>query len=250
MKMLELAQECKQLQVFTHVSTAYVNCNRPGGNIEEDIYDLDIDVEETVARLMAMNPQEVQLNEKTLIGNYPNTYTYTKSMAEKSLMKKKGNIQCVLFRPSIIASAEKEPFPGWTDSLSAAGGVTLMCSLGLINYVKVPDGGKNVFDVVPVDIVSNGIIVSTAHAGQKPDNELDIYNCGTSSLNPCTIIDYREVVAAGNKYFAFNKKVFPMNVNLITNPTELKLKIQLFNTLPLKLLEITSKLPIIGNKSM
>ena len=35
MRMLELAHECKQLQVFTHVSTCYVNCNRPGGLIEE-----------------------------------------------------------------------------------------------------------------------------------------------------------------------------------------------------------------------
>ena len=39
MKMLELAQECKQLDVFTHVSTCYVNCNRPGGNIDVVIYD-------------------------------------------------------------------------------------------------------------------------------------------------------------------------------------------------------------------
>ena len=111
-------------------------------------------------------------------------------MAEKSLMKKKGNLPCVLFRPSIIAAANKEPFPGWTDSLAAAGGITLMISLGLINYFQVTDGGKNVFDIVPVDTVSNGIIVSTAHAGQKPGKDLDIYNCGTSSLHPITIVDY------------------------------------------------------------
>jgi len=37
--MLELAKECKMLDVFTHVSTAYVNCNRTG-YIEEKIYDL------------------------------------------------------------------------------------------------------------------------------------------------------------------------------------------------------------------
>ena len=92
MKMLELAHECKRLQVFTHVSTAYVNCNRPSGIVEEEIYDLDIDVEDTVKQLMAMNPQEVALKEKTLIGDFPNTYTYTKSMAERSLKKKKGNL--------------------------------------------------------------------------------------------------------------------------------------------------------------
>jgi hypothetical protein len=56
MKMLELAHECKQLQVFCHVSTCYVNCNRPGGKIEEDIYDQDMDVDERVKMLMAMNP--------------------------------------------------------------------------------------------------------------------------------------------------------------------------------------------------
>lgn len=38
--MLELAKECKNLDVFLHVSTAYVNCDRPGMK-EERIYPLD-----------------------------------------------------------------------------------------------------------------------------------------------------------------------------------------------------------------
>jgi hypothetical protein len=71
-----------------------------------------------------------------------------------------------------------EPFPGWTDSLSAAGGLTLFCSTGLINYIHAK--GYNIFDMIPVDIVTNGLIVATAHAGSKPGNELDVYNCGSS----------------------------------------------------------------------
>ena len=55
MRMLELAQECKHLEVLTHVSTCYVNCTR-NGHIEEEIYDTDMDVESTVQKLMAMNP--------------------------------------------------------------------------------------------------------------------------------------------------------------------------------------------------
>jgi fatty acyl-CoA reductase len=39
LKMLELAQECHNLQSFTMMSTAYVNSNRPQF-IEEKIYDL------------------------------------------------------------------------------------------------------------------------------------------------------------------------------------------------------------------
>ena len=48
MRMLELAHECEQIQVFTHVSTCYVNCNMPGGLIEEKLYDVEMDVDETV----------------------------------------------------------------------------------------------------------------------------------------------------------------------------------------------------------
>jgi alcohol-forming fatty acyl-CoA reductase len=39
LKMLALAQKCKHLQTFVHVSTAYVNSNRRGF-IEEKIYDI------------------------------------------------------------------------------------------------------------------------------------------------------------------------------------------------------------------
>ena len=47
MSMLDLAKECKILEVFTHVSTAYVNCNRTG-YITEEIYNPDIDVDTIV----------------------------------------------------------------------------------------------------------------------------------------------------------------------------------------------------------
>ena len=53
--MLELAKECKNLDVLTHVSTAYVNCTREG-LIDEEIYDIDDDVEETVKGIMSLNP--------------------------------------------------------------------------------------------------------------------------------------------------------------------------------------------------
>jgi hypothetical protein len=82
-----------------------VNCNRSAGSVDEVIYDLDMDVEAKVKQIMSMNPNEVAQQEKQLIGSYPNTYTYTKSMAERSLFKKMGNLKCVLFRPSIIAAS-------------------------------------------------------------------------------------------------------------------------------------------------
>jgi hypothetical protein len=52
--MLELAKQCKNLDIFTHVSTAYVNCNRTG-YIEEKIYDLNSDNHKLVSDIMNMS---------------------------------------------------------------------------------------------------------------------------------------------------------------------------------------------------
>lgn len=56
--MLKLSKECKKLLVFTHVSTAYVNCVREG-IINEAIYDPNVDVSTIVAGHMRMNPGEI-----------------------------------------------------------------------------------------------------------------------------------------------------------------------------------------------
>jgi nucleoside-diphosphate-sugar epimerase len=40
LRMLELATECKHLDVFTHMSTCYVNCDKKG-YIKEEIYSIE-----------------------------------------------------------------------------------------------------------------------------------------------------------------------------------------------------------------
>lgn len=81
---------------------------------------------------MTKDIKELEENLKSYIGGYPNTYTYTKSLAEKQLVKTKGDVKVVIWRPSIIASAVADPFPGWTDSLSAAGGLSFLSAMGLL----------------------------------------------------------------------------------------------------------------------
>jgi fatty acyl-CoA reductase len=82
-------------------------------------------------------------------------------MAERTLRKKRpANLPCVLLRPSIINASFKEPMPGWTDTLSAAGGLSVAAGSGVLKYVYTRV--DNIADIIPVDYVSNGIIVSTA----------------------------------------------------------------------------------------
>lgn len=84
-----------------------------------------------------------------------------------------------LLRPSIVGVALHEPFPGWVDSLAAAGVVILFHGIGLMVYLP----GRNVVvDHIPVDYVSNAIIQVSAYAANQDD--LVVYHNGTSGTNP------------------------------------------------------------------
>lgn len=58
-----------------------------------------------------------------MIGDYPNTYTFTKFLAELLLLKEcHGKIPLVIIRPSIVTASLKEPIPGWVDNLNGPTG--------------------------------------------------------------------------------------------------------------------------------
>ena len=46
-----------------------------------------------------------------LISPRPNTYTYTKAMAEYILAEEKGTLPCAIVRPSIVGASWQEPLP-------------------------------------------------------------------------------------------------------------------------------------------
>jgi hypothetical protein len=218
---LELAKECSKLEVFTHVSTSYVNCTRRGSILEE-IYEPGLEVESIVKSIMAKSVQEVTQNEKQLIGAFPNTYTYTKNLAEKNLINKMGDIKVNILRPAIIASAHREPFPGWTDTLSAAGGMTMLGGHGLLKFVH--GAGNTPLDIIPVDIVTNSIILSTCHAALA-QQKLHIYNSAASDANPCPLKDYGNYMTNSLKNVQLNNRITDsIKIEFIPNENTFKMK--------------------------
>lgn len=135
--------------------------------IEEKVYELEgnADPEDVVADILKLTPQQAQAKEKEIIGSYPNTYTFTKSMAERVLYKRRGTKKIVIFRPSVIINTYEHPVRGYTESLSAGQIFIWAMMTGLIKYINVSEFS---LDVVPVDYVSNMIIACTAKLGQSP----------------------------------------------------------------------------------
>ena len=83
--------------------------------------------------MLTMSQRDLRANERQLLGHFPNSYTYSKRMAEHLLVEnnKKG-INLVLLRPSIIGTSANEPMPGWTDSLNHLQGVSLIVGMGIL----------------------------------------------------------------------------------------------------------------------
>lgn len=52
----------------------------------------------------------LQLATKKIIGNKPNTYAYTKWVAETLIEQEAEDLPVVILRPSIIGASWKEPF--------------------------------------------------------------------------------------------------------------------------------------------
>ena len=58
------------------------------------------------------------------MGKCPNTYAYTKAIAEQLLREEHGDIPLAIVRPSTVTAAFKEPLPGWIDNINGPTGKT------------------------------------------------------------------------------------------------------------------------------
>lgn len=162
-----------------------------------------------------------------LIGDWPNTYTFTKALAEdlvKSMCKRDDgdNNNCIekiaatekiiennnsvdepiqnthqdemlpvtIFRPAIVIPTYKEPVVGWIDNMYGPTGIIVGVGAGLL---RVFYGKKeNHAELVPVDMCVNGILASAYDIAHNYRNlsEPPVYNYVASPQNPITWNDY------------------------------------------------------------
>lgn len=181
LRVLELAKACKNLTSLVQISTAYVNCDKQGW-VDERIYPIAVDPRELLRDLLKVPVEEIEKRTPELIGNFPNTYTFTKNLTEQILNVERESIPICIVRPTIIGGGWKEPFPGWIDTVSAAATFYLAGGLGFLQFSL---GKRNfVGDQIPVDTVVNAAITAVVHLC-KP-NEIGIMHIGTSARNPIT----------------------------------------------------------------
>lgn len=127
-----------------------------------------------------MTTRDLVANTKELLGNYPNTYTYTKAICQRLIKLRRGDLTVSIVRPAIINTSYREPFPGWVDSVAAATAYYMFVGLGIIK--EVYSQPELIGDTIPVDVVVANILVAAAYNANS--HSLSIYHAGSSDRNP------------------------------------------------------------------
>lgn len=180
-EMLFLAKEIKNLKAFVHVSTAYANSHLD--RIEEKLYEGPIDhkrLEQIVTNVDDDELLDAMLPK--LLGKWPNTYAYTKAVAEHVVTEYAGNLPVTIFRPAIVVGTAFEPIIGWTDNLYGPTGIVVGAGCGVLRTLQADLTCDA--NIVPVDMCVNSLIASAWECVLQRNNRQIIPKTKESEKEP------------------------------------------------------------------
>ncbi|XP_054266767.1 putative fatty acyl-CoA reductase CG5065 isoform X1 [Macrosteles quadrilineatus] len=189
----QLCLNMPKLEAFVHVSTAYCNCDR--SEVHEVVYAPPADPEKIMQLVESLDEDILDSMTDKIIKNRPNTYTFTKALAEHVLLKQSARLPIAIIRPSIVTASWKEPLPGWVDNLNGPTGLLAGAGKGVLRTIMCHR--EKVADIIPVDMAINLMITVAWHTATTRPNRLVVYNCTSGVTNP---IYWRNIESWGHEY--------------------------------------------------
>jgi len=156
--LVRLARTMRRLVSLVHVSTAYCHCQE--SHIKESSYPAPMSPTDAMNLVKSLDKDilDAPAMTKSIIGNRPNTYTFTKAIAEELILSEAGSLPVCIVRPSIVVSTWREPTRGWVDNLNGPTGLFLVAGIGVMRTAVVHE--DLLTDGVPVDTCANLTIAS------------------------------------------------------------------------------------------
>ncbi|XP_032667586.1 putative fatty acyl-CoA reductase CG5065 [Odontomachus brunneus] len=190
--MIELAKEMKNLVLFAYISTAY--CHLEEKVLRQKTYPPPADPHQVIKCVEWMNDEVVEAMTDKILGTYPNTYAFTKALAEGLVEESLPHIPSIILRPSIIIPVWKEPLPGWTDNINGPTGLLIGAGKGVIRTMYCDQ--ETYADYLPVDIAINAILVASWNFIYFKDREKRVFNLTSSSEFQ---VSWAEIIERGRK---------------------------------------------------
>eukprot|EP00253_Pinus_taeda_P004114 PITA_04114 len=218
--LLQFGKCCENLQLFIHISTAYVHGQRQGRALEkpfqmhgianqkaEFIPPLNFQAEFHLAnkvregleiefsnfqrcnkglvdsqRKITQRMQDLGMERARAYG-WQDTYAFTKAMAEMLMVSGRENLPVVIVRPSVIESTYSQPFPGWIEGHRMLDPIITLYGKGQLSCLLADS--DTLLDLVPVDMVVNATLAAMAKHAGKPG--LKVYQVASSVANPIRV---------------------------------------------------------------
>ena len=119
-------------------------------------------------------------------------YTFTKSLAERTVVQERGETPLVILRPAIIESSYGEPYPGWIQGSRMADPIIMAFAKGIIR--EFPGDPESLVDIVPVDHVVNATLAAAIRRPEVPE----VFQVASGDRNP---LRYRDLYEHVREYF-------------------------------------------------
>ena len=163
-EIIKFAKGLTNIRVVMHVSTTYSHPELKV--VEEKIHKPYVDWQKTIKICENLDEEVIDIMTPKYTTFLPNTYVFTKALAEQIVDDFKDELPLLIFRPSIVISSMKEPFPGWIDNFNGPVGLLLGSGLGIMRSMYCsPD---SIADFTPVDICIKSMITAAWKRAHEP----------------------------------------------------------------------------------
>ena len=125
---------------------------------------------------------------------WPNTYTFTKSLAESLIAKFGSDLAVAVVRPAIVETSLAKPFLGWNEGINTSASLSYL--LGTY-FRQLPTNERKRLDIIPVDAVCRGMMLIAAAVVER--RHARVYQLATSVTNPCNMKRSIELTALAHR---------------------------------------------------
>ncbi|KAG5876416.1 hypothetical protein JTB14_032617 [Gonioctena quinquepunctata] len=186
--LLHLANQMSEFKSLIYVSTAYSNCIRKV--TEEKFYPPSIDYKALICMSESLSEENMEKLEPMLLKEYPNTYTFTKQIAEDTVKQCGKDLPIGVLRPAIIVSTYREPIRAWVNGLAGPSALMIACGFGILRVILCDL--EKMANPVPMDMCVNSMIAAAWDVSnqfsrtrmEEKSFQMPIYNFESNSTNP------------------------------------------------------------------
>lgn len=189
------------IKALIHVSS--FSTFYPKDILKDEVVDFPYHPKAFVKVMSDMDDDEAEKFTPSVLGRYPNTYTFTKTMSEVLLKEEAKDmmIPVAIARPPFVFPAFKTPASGWFDSVQTLPSLITLYSAGILRTIGFHPDTKA--EYMPADMLANSLIAMAWYMASDrcPNNKLMTFNMCSSVDNPITIQEFSRIASeVGHEY--------------------------------------------------